>query len=341
MEELIVSRPNPTRPVLVTGGAGYIGSHVVWALIDAGHGVVVLDDLSTGRREALPPSVPLIVGSVGDRGLVQHLLRDHAIGTVMHFAGSVLVGQSVRDPLGYYANNTVNSHALIESCVAAGVANFVFSSTAAVYGVPAEQPIAETAPTAPINPYGASKLMTEIMLRDTAAATGLNFVILRYFNVAGADPAGRTGERRPIATHLVNVATRVALGRLPAISIFGEDYDTPDGTCIRDYIHVSDLAEAHVRALEHFAGEPVGLTVNCGYGRGVSVREVLDQVGLAVGRPLTTVSAPRRPGDPPMLVAAADRIRDTLGWRPCHDDLGFIIRTALAWERALAEAECL
>jgi len=332
-------QPVPCVPVLVTGGAGYIGSHVVLALVDAGYGVVVLDDLSTGRHDAVPPGASLIVGNVGDRGLVKDLLEKHKIASVMHFAGSVLVGQSVLDPLGYYENNTVNSHALIDTCVKAGVANFIFSSTAAVYGIPVEQPIAESAPTVPINPYGASKLMSEIMLRDAAAVSRLRYVILRYFNVAGADPAGRTGERRPAASHLINVATRVALGRFPAISIFGEDYDTPDGTCVRDYIHVSDLADAHVRALQHLVGGGVSLTANCGYGRGVSVREVLDQIGCAIGRPLPTLSAPRRPGDPPSLVAAVDRIRDELHWRPRYDDLGIIIETALAWERALAKAE--
>jgi UDP-glucose 4-epimerase len=326
-------------PVLVTGGAGYIGSHVVWALADAGYPVVVLDDLSTGRREALPASVRLIVGDVGDRRLVETAIVEQDIATVLHFAGSVLVGRSVEDPLGYYANNTVNSHALIAACVATGVENFIFSSTAAVYGMPEEQPIDETAPTRPINPYGASKLMTETMLRDTAAATGLNFVILRYFNVAGADPAGRTGELRPEASHLINLATQVALGKRPVLSIFGDDYDTPDGTCIRDYIHVSDLAEAHLRALEHLVRGGASLTLNCGYGRGVSVRAVLTQVGEIIGRPLPVQSAPRRLGDPPVLVAAADRIRTALEWRPRHDDLGFIIRTALDWERRLAGTE--
>jgi UDP-glucose 4-epimerase len=330
-------QPNPSTPVLVTGGAGYIGSHVVWALNDAGYQVVVLDDLSSGRREALPASVRLIVGDVGDRRLVESLLRANAIGAVMHFAGSILVAQSMEDPLGYYANNTLNSHALIAASIAAGVTSFIFSSTAAVYGVPAVQPITETAPTTPINPYGASKLMTEIMLRDAAAASGLNYVILRYFNVAGADPAGRTGECRPTATHLINVATQVALGRRPVLSIFGEDYDTPDGTCIRDYIHVSDLADAHVRALDHLERGCASQILNCGYGRGVSVREVIDKIGQISGWHLPTQSAPRRPGDPPKLVAAADRLRAVLDWRPRHDDLGVIITTALAWEQRLAD----
>ena len=323
-------------PVLVTGGAGYIGSHAVWALADAGRDIVVLDDLSYGRREALPAHVPLIVGSVGDRNLVERLLAEHDVSTVLHFAGSVLVGQSVSDPLGYYANNTVNSHALLRACVAVGIRNFIFSSTAAVYGMPQTQPIAETAPTKPINPYGASKLMTEMMLRDTSAAHGLNHVILRYFNVAGADAQGRTGERRPVATHLINVATQVALGKRQLIEVFGEDYDTPDGTCIRDYIHVSDLADAHVRAVEHLERGGESVTLNCGYGRGASVREVLRQVEAVAGRKLAIRPAPRRAGDPPCLVAAADRIRDLLGLQPRHDDLAAIIKSALDWERRQA-----
>ena len=315
-------------PVLVTGGAGYIGSHAVWALVDAGRDVLVLDDLSYGRREALPPGVELVVGSVGDRNLVERLLAEHGVSTVLHFAGSVLVGQSVSDPLGYYANNTVNSHALLQACIAVGVKNFIFSSTAAVYGMPETQPIAETAPTKPINPYGASKLMTEMMLRDTSAAHGLSHVILRYFNVAGADAQGRTGERRPVATHLINVATQLALGKRNLMEIFGEDYDTPDGTCIRDYIHVSDLADAHLKAVEHLERGGESLTLNCGYGRGASVREVLSQVEAVAGHELAIRPAPRRPGDPPRLVAAAGRIRDRLGWQPRHDDLAAIIRSA-------------
>ena len=328
-------------PVLVTGGAGYIGSHAVWALLDAGRRMVVLDDLSTGRREALPPGVELVVGSVGDRTLVERLLAERGVSTVLHFAGSVLVGQSVSDPLGYYANNTVNSHALLQACIAVGVKNFIFSSTAAVYGMPETQPIAETAPTKPINPYGASKLMTEMMLRDTSAAHGLSHVILRYFNVAGADAQGRTGERRPMATHLINVATQVALGKRNLMEIFGEDYDTPDGTCIRDYIHVSDLADAHLKAVEHLERGGESLTLNCGYGRGASVREVLSQVEAVAGHELAIRPAPRRPGDPPRLVAAADRIRDRLGWQPRHDDLAATIRSALDWERSLMEAEAV
>jgi UDP-glucose 4-epimerase len=320
-------------PVLVTGGAGYIGSHVVWALADRGRPVVVLDDLSTGHRDALPPSARLVVGSVGDRALVERVIGETGVGTVLHFAASISVEDSVRDPLGYYANNTVNSHALIASCVAAGVRHLIFSSTAAVYGVGTGERLAETAPTEPINPYGASKRMTEIMLRDTTAATGLGHVILRYFNVAGADPAGRTGERRQVTSHLIDVATQVALGRRPFISIFGEDYDTPDGTCIRDYIHVSDLAEAHLSALDYLERGGASITLNCGYGSGASVREVVDRVGAIAGRAVPWRSAPRRAGDPPRLVADPARIRAVLDWQPRHDDLGTIIRTALAWER--------
>jgi UDP-glucose 4-epimerase len=328
----------PAGSVLVTGGAGYIGSHTVWALTDAGHPVVVLDDLSTGRRAALPASVPLVEGSVGDAALVGALLRRHGIGTIIHFAGSVLVGQSVTDPLGYYANNTVASHALIGAAIAAGIRQFIFSSTAAVYGVQAQQPIAETAPTQPINPYGWSKLMTETMLTHVAAATGLRFVILRYFNVAGADAALRTGERRPQPSHLINVATKAALGLLPELPVFGDDYDTPDGTCIRDYLHVSDLACAHVQALEHLAQGGASLIANCGYGHGISVRQVIDRIELLIGRKLKLRLSPRRLGDPPMLVATAERIRDTLQWRPRFDDLDTIIGSALAWEDKLARA---
>ena len=319
--------------VLVTGGAGYIGSHVVLALADCGREVVVLDDLSTGHADAVPPSARLVVGSVGDRALVRRVIGETGVTSVLHFAASISVEESVGDPLGYYANNTVNSHALIASCVAAGIRHFIFSSTAAVYGAGAGERLAETAPTEPINPYGASKLMTERMLRDTAAATGLGTVILRYFNVAGADPAGRAGERRQVASHLLDVATQVALGRRPFLSIFGTDYDTPDGTCVRDYIHVSDLAAAHVSALAYLERGGAGTTLNCGYGSGASVREVVERVGAIAGRALPVQPAPRRAGDPPRLVADPARIHAVLGWQPRHGDLDTIIRTALAWER--------
>ncbi len=321
--------------VLVTGGAGYIGSHAVLALRDAGVGVVVLDDLSTGVREAVPEGVPLRVGTVGDAALVDEVLTGHKVTAVMHFAGSIVVPESVENPLKYYRNNTLNSQVLIERCVHHGVGRFIFSSTAAVYGLPERLPVAEDAPTAPINPYGASKLMTESILRDCAAAYPLRYVALRYFNVAGADPEGRSGQSTPMATHLIKVACQAVLGRRGALSIFGEDYPTRDGTGVRDYIHVSDLAEAHVLALDHLARGGESLVLNCGYGHGYSVREVVEAVGAEAGRPVPVETAPRRAGDPPALVAAADRIRQVFGWQPRHDDLATIVATALAWERRL------
>jgi UDP-glucose 4-epimerase len=327
--------------VLVTGGAGYIGSHAAWALVDAGYPVVVLDDLSTGRRAAVPPAAMLAVGNVGDRELVETLIATHRITAVMHFAGSVVVPESVTDPLKYYRNNTVNSHALLSSCVATGVERFIFSSTAAVYGIPPTLPITETTPTQPINPYGASKLMTEMMLRDLSATGRLRYVALRYFNVAGADPQKRTGECRPVASHLINIATQAASGKRPGVAIYGEDYDTPDGTCVRDYVHVSDLAEAHVLALEALAAGSGSLTLNCGYNRGFSVREVLRAVEAVAGAPLAITTAPRRAGDPPALVAEAERIRTALGWEPRYDDIVTIIRHALEWERALVRETTL
>lgn len=332
----VTTSPSASGAVLVTGGAGYIGSHVAWALADAGYPVVVLDDLSTGRAAAVPATAPLVVGDVGSRSLVETVIAEHDVTAVMHFAGSVVVPDSVRDPLGYYRNNTVNSHALLASCAATGVKRFVFSSTAAVYGIPPALPITEATLTAPINPYGASKLMTETMLRDAAAAGLLRYVALRYFNVAGADPLKRTGECRPVASHLINIATQAAAGKRPGVTIYGTDYDTPDGTCVRDYVHVSDLADAHVLALKALEAGQDSLTLNCGYNRGLSVREVVDAVGRVAGRQLPVTIGPRRPGDPPALVAAAERIRATLGWRPRHDDIDAIIRHALDWERMLA-----
>jgi UDP-glucose 4-epimerase len=319
--------------VLVTGGAGYIGSHVVWALLEAGHGVVVLDDLSTGVREQVAPEAAFVEGDVGDAALLDRLIADAGIGAVMHFAGSIVVPESVEKPLLYYRNNTLNSHGLIEACVRNGVERFIFSSTAAVYGMPERLPVFEDAPTAPINPYGTSKLMTERMLRDAAAAHPLRYVALRYFNVAGADPAGRTGQSTPAATHLIKVACEAALGRRSEIFIFGEDYDTPDGTGIRDYIHVSDLAEAHVLALDHLAAGRESAVLNCGYGHGYSVREVLAAVEAAAGNALPIRVAPRRAGDPAALIAGAERIREVFGWQPRHDHLPTIVDTALAWER--------
>ncbi|HEV7372206.1 UDP-glucose 4-epimerase GalE [Arenibaculum sp.] len=324
------------RTVLVTGGAGYIGSHVVWALHDAGVPTVVIDDLSTGRVDALPSGVPLVEGSLADGGLIRRILREHGVGAVMHFAGSIVVPESVRRPLDYYANNTVNSHGLITASVEAGVRAFIFSSTAAVYGAAGSEPVDEAAPVAPINSYGRSKLMTELMLADAGTAHGLPFAILRYFNVAGADPGLRTGQSSPGATHLLKVACQAALGLRPHLDLFGEDYPTPDGTCIRDYIHVSDLAEAHVLALQHLWQSGESVTLNCGYGCGFSVRQVVAAVERAAGRPLAIRRADRRPGDPPALVAANGRIRRVLGWTPRHDDLGRIVGTALAWERKLA-----
>lgn len=325
------------RSVLVTGGAGYIGSHAAWALLDRGYRVVVLDDLSAGRREAVPAGAYFVVGDVGDRALVDAVLRRHGVSAVMHFAGSVLVGESVEKPLDYYGNNTVKSHVLLQACVAAGITRFIFSSTAAVYGIPDTLPIEETTPTTPISPYGTSKLMTEMMLKDIAATGPLRYAALRYFNVAGADPDCRAGEYRPVASHLISVATRLAAGKAGSMAINGEDYDTPDGTCVRDYVHVSDLADAHVLALEALAAGGDSVVLNCGYSRGSSVREVIAAVESVAGRKLPVTIGPRRRGDPPALVAAATEIRRVLGWRPRFDDLETIIRHALAWERGLAE----
>ncbi len=322
-------------PILVTGGAGYIGSHVVLQLVERGEQVVVLDNLASGFRESLL-GVELVHGDVGDRDLVETLLRERGIGTVMHFAAHTIVPESVADPLKYYGNNTCATRALLASCQAAGVREFVFSSTAAVYGMPASGEAAEDTPTAPINPYGMSKLMSEHMLRDLSAATPMRHVILRYFNVAGADPDGRIGQSTRNATLLIKVACEHALGRRPALSVFGSDYATPDGTCIRDYIHVSDLADAHLRALDHLRDGGASATLNCGYGHGYSVREVIAAVERACGHALTVIEQPRRAGDPPNLIARSERLRAMLGWQPRHDDLDFIVRTALAWEQRLA-----
>ena len=321
--------------VLVTGGAGYIGSHMVHELVDAGETVLVVDDLSTGFRRAVPPPGKLIVGNAGDEDRIAALMADDGVDAVIHFAGSIVVPDSLRDPLGYYLNNTVNSRALIAAAVRAGVRHFIFSSTAAVYGIPTASPVYEDAPLAPISPYGASKMMTETMLRDAAAAHDLSFVALRYFNVAGADPKGRTGQSTPQATHLIKVAAQAALGERGHLDIFGTDYDTPDGTCIRDYIHVTDLVGAHSAALAHLRGGGASLTLNCGYGRGYSVREVVASVRRVSGADFPVREAGRRAGDPPELVAATRRILDTLDWRPQLDDLDTIVAHALAWERKL------
>ena len=319
--------------ILVTGGAGYIGSQMAYQLVDSGERVVVLDNLSTGFDWTFPPGVPMVAGDVGDERLLEAVIADHGISAILHFAASVVVPESVADPLRYYRNNTVNSRALIDAAVRGRVEHFIFSSTAAVYGEPAEVPIAEDAPTRPMSPYGSSKLMVEMMLRDAAQAHGLRYMILRYFNVAGADPQLRTGQATRGATHLIKVAAETALGLRPKLEIYGTDYPTPDGTCIRDYIHVGDLAAAHSDALRYLrnGGEP--LTLNCGYGRGFSVLEVIEAVKRASGVDFRVEIAARRPGDPARIVAAADRARALLGWQPRLGDLSTIVAHALAWER--------
>jgi UDP-glucose 4-epimerase len=325
-------------PVLVTGGAGYIGSHAMLALKDAGWRVAVIDDLSNGVRRAVPENVPFYEGSVADHGLVQRIFAEQGTEAIMHFAGSIVVPESVEQPLKYYGNNTVATHSLLSAAVEAGVKHILFSSTAAVYGAPERVPIGEDDPKEPINPYGASKLMTEWMLRDASAAHPFNYGALRYFNVAGADPQGRTGQQGKGSTHLIKVAVEVAVGKRDHISVFGTDYDTPDGTCIRDYIHVSDLAAAHVAALEWLIAHPgENLTANCGYGRGLSVLEVLNAVDRLTNRPIKRVMQGRRAGDPPMLISANKRILDTLDWRPQYQEIDRIVGDALAWERSLLE----
>ena len=325
--------------VLVTGGAGYIGSHTVHALVDAGESVVVLDNLSTGFRSALPKPMLPIVGDAGDPALVGSIIDTHQVDAVIHFAGSIVVPESVRDPLGYYRNNTVNSRNLMETAVRHGVKHFIFSSTAAVYGDPAKVPVAEDAPLNPVSPYGWSKLMTEVMLRDVAAAHGMGHVILRYFNVAGADPKMRTGQSTPEATHLIKVAVQAALGMRAGLDVFGTDYPTPDGTCIRDYIHVTDLARAHRAALDYLRGGGANATLNCGYGRGYSVLEVIDAVRRGIGHDFPVRKVERRPGDPVSIVAAAARIRERLKWTPELDDLDTIVAHAIEWERRLADRD--
>ena len=327
------------RPaVLVTGGAGYIGSHAVLALLDAGWPVVVIDNLTTGFLWAVPEDVTFAEGDIGDQALVGRLIEEHGIKAAIHFAGSIVVPESVSDPLKYYENNTVRSRSLIESAVKGGVRHFIFSSTAATYGIPDRVPISEDQHTQPINPYGWSKLMTERMLQDVAAAHPLNFCALRYFNVAGADPEGRSGQSTAGATHLIKVAVEAAIGKRSHVSVFGTDYDTPDGTGIRDYIHVSDLAAAHVDALEKLIAEPEASHIlNCGYGRGFSVLEVLDAVDRVTNMRIERRIEGRRPGDPDALVADNARILATLPWRPRLDDLDVIVDHALAWERKLAE----
>lgn len=325
---------NGKKSVLVTGGAGYIGSHAVLALIDAGWAVAVIDDLTTGFRQAVPEPVPFYEGDVGDEALLARIFAEQGTVAVMHFAGSIVVPESVQDPLKYYDNNTVKSRALISAVVTAGVPHFIFSSTAATYGMPDVATVTEDTPCRPINPYGRSKLMTEMMLADVAAAHPLNYGALRYFNVAGADPQGRTGQSTAGATHLIKVAAEAALGMRDHLTVFGTDYPTRDGTGIRDYIHVSDLADAHVLALHKLVAEPgSSFTVNCGYGRGFTVLEVLDAVERVSGRPLERKFAPRRPGDPAQLIADNSRIISELRWAPRYSELDEIVAHALAWER--------
>lgn len=326
------------KAILVTGGAGYIGSHVVRQLGEAGERIVVLDNLSTGFAEAVLYG-ELVVGDTGDRELVSRILKEHDVDTVMHFAAHTVVPESVSNPLKYYGNNTCNSRNLLECCQVAGVKHFIFSSTAAVYGIPEGGLASEETPTAPINPYGLSKLMTEWMLRDLAAASDLRYVALRYFNVAGCDPEGRIGQSTPKATLLIKVACEAATGKRDGVSIFGTDYPTPDGTGIRDYIHVEDLADAHLKALDHLRQQGDSAVLNCGYGHGYSVREVLETVGQVAGEPLTIREEPRRAGDPANLIAVSDKIKGMLGWTPRYDDLEGIVRSAYAWEQHLRARE--
>jgi UDP-glucose 4-epimerase len=321
--------------ILVTGGAGYIGSHMVHELADAGEHVVVLDNLSTGFDWAVAKGVPLIVGETGDQNLVAQIIREQKVDSIIHFAAWLVVPDSVRDPLGYYKNNTVNSRALIETAIKDGVRRFIFSSTCAVYGNPVQVPVTEDTPPAPISPYGWSKLMTEIMLRDAGTAHDLRYVILRYFNVAGADPNCRTGQSTKNATQLIKVAVEAALGLRSKLDIYGSDYRTPDGTCIRDYIHVSDLVRAHSDALRYLRAGGASVTLNCGYGHGFSVLEVIEMVKRVSGVDFKVEIAPRRPGDPAQIVAAADRARAMLGCKPQYDDLATIIAHALGWEQKL------
>ncbi|WP_179506633.1 MULTISPECIES: UDP-glucose 4-epimerase GalE [unclassified Sphingomonas] len=327
-------------PVLVTGGAGYIGSHAVLALKDAGWPVVVIDNLVTGFRFAVPDGVPFYQGDIADEALLARIVAEQGIGAIMHFAGSVVVPESVENPLKYYDNNTARTRSLIASAVRGGVRHFIFSSTAATYGIPEVSPVTEDCPQRPINPYGMSKLMTELMLADTARAHPLNFCALRYFNVAGADPQARTGQSTAGATHLIKVAVEAALGKRDSVAVFGTDFDTPDGTGVRDYIHVTDLADAHVLALEALIENPGrSLTMNCGYGRGFSVLDVLDAVDRATNQPINRVLQGRRPGDPDSLISDNARIKATLPWVPRHADLDTIIAHALAWERKLGEMQ--
>lgn len=324
----------PHGPILITGGAGYVGSHVSLALLDDGWPVIVVDDLSKGRRELVPDGAEFIEGSAGDPAFIEHTLREHDCRSVMHFAGDIVNAESVREPTLYYQRNTVVSENLISACRAARVLHFIFSSSAAVYGEPAEIPVTEDAPTVPITPYGTSKLMTEWMLRRAAAASDMRYVALRYFNVAGADPKGRSGQYSQVTTHLIKAALEVALGRQNTLNIYGDDYPTPDGTCIRDYIHVSDLANAHVLALLNLLSGGANQVLNCGYGHGFSVREIINAVSRACGNSVPTTIAARRPGDVARLVADGRRLKDLLGWTPRYEDIETIIASAYAWEKS-------
>jgi UDP-glucose 4-epimerase len=321
--------------VLVTGGAGYIGGHMALGLLDAGETVVVLDNLSTGFAWAVPDSAELVVGDTGDADLVARLIDEHKVDAVAHFAAKIVVPESVTDPLGYYLNNTSNARTLIETAIRSGVKAFIFSSTAAVYGETSSEPVSEDAPLAPISPYGRSKLMVEWMLEDASRAYDFRYVALRYFNVAGADPAGRLGQSTPKATHLIKRGVQTALGIHPQMEIFGEDYPTRDGTCLRDYIQVTDLIDAHLAALAYLRGGGESLVCNCGYGHGQTVREVVDVVKRVSGVDFKVVLSPRRAGDPTALVARAERAKSALGWKPTRDNLDEIVRQALDWERRL------
>lgn len=322
--------------VLVTGGAGYIGSHMVLRLADAGQAVVVLDNLTTGFDWAIDHRATFVQGNAGDMELVGKLIAEHGITEIVHFAGSIVVPESVSDPLKYYANNTATSRNLIEAAVKGGVKHFIFSSTAAVYGNAGLEPVAETSQLMPESPYGRSKLMTELMLADVAAAHPLTYGVLRYFNVAGADPKKRSGQSSPTATHLIKVASQAALGQRPSMGIFGTDFPTPDGTGVRDYIHVSDLVEAHALLLDYLRKGGASVTMNCGYGRGFSVRDVVRTVKEVSGVDFKVIEEPRRAGDPASIVAKADKVRQVLGWKPAHEDLNEIVDAALNWERYLA-----
>jgi UDP-glucose 4-epimerase len=324
--------------VLVTGGAGYIGSHMVHALVDAGESVVVIDNLSTGFAAFLPEDVALAVGDAGDESLVTSAISRYGVDSIIHFAGSVVVPDSMRDPLGYYRNNTMTTQSLLRAAIKAGVGRFIFSSTAAVYGNPEQVPVREDAPTRPLSPYGSSKLMAEIIMHDVATAHGVSYAALRYFNVAGADPLGRTGLATVGATHLLKIAVEAATGQRAKVDVFGTDYQTADGSCIRDFIHVTDLVEAHRAALSYLRAGGTSVTLNCGYGRGYSVLETIEAVRRVSGRQFAVQYAPRRPGDIMTMVADTTRIRSLLDWTPQYDDLDQIAAHALAWEEKLYRA---